>query len=202
MGQYSGLRRIKNDRIKKEEDDLNKFANFCFFITTTALIFFSISFAHSEIVSYDLFIEYKTVNFTGKDVKAISINGNIPGPTLYWTEGDTAIIRVHNRLNEETSIHWHGILLPNKEDGVPYLTTPPIKPGTFREFVFPVQQSGTYWYHSHTGFQEQLGVYGSIVIYPKGWVSPASKEYVLVLSDWIDEDPHEVMRTLKRGSEY
>ncbi len=165
-------------------------------------MFFSIPFAYSETVSYDLFIEYKTVNFTGKYVKAISINGIIPGQTLYWTEGDTAIIRVHNRLNEETSIHWHGILLPNKEDCVPYITTPPIKPGTFRKFVFFVKQSGTDWSPSHTEFQKQLGVYGFIVIYPKGWRSHANKEYVLVLLDWIDEEPHKVMRTLKRGSEY
>jgi FtsP/CotA-like multicopper oxidase with cupredoxin domain len=151
---------------------------------------------------YDLFIEYNTVNFTGKEVQAMTINGSIPGPTLYLTEGDTAKIRVHNRMDVETSIHWHGILVPNKEDGVPYLTTPPIKPETMREFSFPVRQFGTYWYHSHTNLQEQAGVYGSIVIYPKERQTRADREYVLVLSDWIDEDPHEVMRTLKRGSDY
>ncbi len=174
---------------------------FCSFVS--CVLFFScIPFAFCEEVAYDLFIEYKNVNFTGKTVKAISINNQIPGPTLYWQEGDTAKIRVHNRLDEETSIHWHGILLPNKEDGVSYLTTPPIKPGTTREFVFQIKQSGTYWYHSHTNLQEQLGVYGAIVIYPKDWKIPADKEYVLVISDWTDDDPHEVLRTLKRGSDY
>lgn len=153
-------------------------------------------------VEYDLFIEYNPVNFTGKEVKAITVNGSIPGPTLYWTEGNTAKIRVHNRLEEETSIHWHGILVPNKEDGVSYLTTPPIKPGSSREFSFPVKHSGTYWYHSHTSLQEQIGVYGAIVIYPQEKQTQTDNEYVLVLSDWTDEDPHEVMRTLKRGSDY
>jgi FtsP/CotA-like multicopper oxidase with cupredoxin domain len=169
---------------------------------TLFFMLFFISSAYSKTVEYDLFIEYKTVNFTGRDTRAISVNGNIPGPTVYLTEGDTAEIRVHNKLSEETSVHWHGILVPNKEDGVPYLTTPPIKPGSFREFVFPVKQSGTYWYHSHTELQEQRGVYGSIVIYPKDRQNPAHREYVLVLSDWTDENPHEVMRTLKRGSDY
>jgi len=157
---------------------------------------------YGKTVEYDLFIENNPVNFTGKEVNAMTINGSIPGPTLYLTEGDTARIRVHNRLDEETSIHWHGVLVPNKEDGVSYLTTPPIKSGTMREFSFPVKQSGTYWYHSHTSLQEQKGVYGSIVIYPEGKRKLADKEYVLVLSDWIDEDPHEAMRTLKRGSDY
>ncbi|MBI5205133.1 MAG: multicopper oxidase domain-containing protein [Nitrospirae bacterium] len=171
-------------------------------ISAAFLVFFLITPAFGKTVEYDLFIEYKTLNFTGKEVKAISINKSIPGPTLYWTEGDIAKVRVHNRLEEETSIHWHGILLPNKEDGVPYLTTPPIKPGTSREFNFTVKQSGTYWYHSHTELQEQKGVYGAIVIYPKEKQEQPDREYVLVLSDWTDEDPHEVMRTLKRGSDY
>ena len=158
--------------------------------------------ASAGTVDYELVIDYRTVNFTGRDVQAMTINGSIPGPTLYMTEGDIVRIKVRNLMKEETSIHWHGILLPNSEDGVPYLTTPPIKAGTIREFSFPVIQSGTYWYHSHTGLQEQRGVYGSIVIYPKDKPVIADREYVLVLSDWTDEDPGEVMRTLKRGSEY
>ena len=118
------------------------------------------------------------------------------------TEGDDVKIRVHNRMPVETSIHWHGILLPNKQDGVPYLTTSPIKAGKTYIFEFPVIQSGTYWYHSHTGLQEQRGVYGSIAIYPKKEQIRADREYVLVFSDWTDENPDEVLRTLKRGSEY
>jgi CopA family copper-resistance protein len=153
-------------------------------------------------VEYDLVIETREVNFTGRPVKALTINGNIPGPTLTFTEGDRARIRVHNRLETETSIHWHGILLPNREDGVPYLTTPPILPGKTLVFEFSLIQSGTYWYHSHTGLQEQRGLYGALVIHPRGGPEAVAREYVLVLSDWTDEDPAEVMRMLKRGSGY
>lgn len=158
--------------------------------------------AYAELKEFDLTIAYKTVNYTGKSVKAMSINGSIPGPVLELTEGDRVRIRVHNEMDIETSIHWHGLLLPNREDGVPYLTTPPIRPGKAYIYQFPIKQAGTYWYHSHTGLQEQRGVYGGIVIHPKNKLIKADREYVLVLSDWTDEDPDEVMRTLKRGSEY
>ncbi|MDP3296359.1 MAG: multicopper oxidase domain-containing protein [Thermodesulfovibrionia bacterium] len=158
--------------------------------------------AFAETVEYDLTIGYKTVNYTGRDVRAMAINSSIPGPTLRFKEGDFARIRVHNEMDEETSVHWHGLLLPNLQDGVPYLTTPPIKPKTTHTFEFPLIHSGTYWYHSHTGLQEQAGVYGSIVIEPKEQNIRVDKEYVLVLSDWTDENPDEVLRTLKRGSEY
>lgn len=156
----------------------------------------------AETVEYDLVIEAREVNFTGKPVQALTINKGIPGPTLTFREGDRARIRVHNRLDTETSVHWHGILLPNREDGVPYLTTPPILPGKTHVFEFPLIQSGTYWYHSHTGLQEQRGVYGALVIHPRGGPEPVDRDYVLVLSDWNDEDPAEVMRMLKRGSGY
>jgi FtsP/CotA-like multicopper oxidase with cupredoxin domain len=115
-------------------------------------------------VEYDLYVTDTMVNFTGKHRHAIAINGQIPAPILEFTEGDTAIIRVHNRMKMETSIHWHGILLPNKEDGVPYLTTSPVGAGKTYTFTFPLIQSGTYWYHSHTMLQEQSGLYGSIII--------------------------------------
>jgi CopA family copper-resistance protein len=152
-------------------------------------------------VEYDLFVTDTMVNFTGKHRHAIAINGQIPAPILEFTEGDTAIIRVHNMMKMETSIHWHGILLPNKEDGVPYLTTSPVEPGKTYTFSFPLIQSGTYWYHSHTMLQEQSGLYGSIVIHP-AQPEPQLKEYVLLLSDWTDENPHQVMRYLKRGGEW
>jgi len=152
-------------------------------------------------VEYDLYVTDTMVNFTGKHRHAIAINGQIPAPILEFTEGDTAIIRVHNLMKMETSIHWHGILLPNKEDGVPYLTTSPVEPGETYTFTFPLIQSGTYWYHSHTMLQEQNGLYGSIVIHP-AQPEPALKEYVLLLSDWTDENPHQVMRYLKRGGEW
>lgn len=158
--------------------------------------------ATGKTVEYDLHINSQEVNFTGAPAQALTINNSVPGPTIELTEGDFARIRVHNHLAEETSIHWHGILLPNREDGVPYLTTLPILPDSTHLFEFPVKQSGTYWYHSHTEFQEQRGVYGSIVIHPKQETIAAARDYVLVLSDWTDESPEEVMRSLKRGSEY
>jgi CopA family copper-resistance protein len=132
----------------------------------------------------------------------MTVNGSIPGPTLEFTEGEQAIIHVINKMDVETSIHWHGILLPNFQDGVPYLTTPPIKPGTTFTYNFPINHSGTYWYHSHTMLQEQSGVFGSIVIQPKEKTLDYDKELVLMLSDWTNEKPKDVMRTLKRGSEW
>ncbi len=158
--------------------------------------------ADAGTVEYRLTIGYKVFNYTGKDVRAMAINGSIPGPVLYFNEGDLARIIVKNEMDEETSIHWHGILLPNRQDGVPYLTTPPIEPGMTFVYEFPIIHSGTYWYHSHTGLQEQAGIYGAIVIQPKEKTIQADREVVLVLSDWTDEDPEEVLRTLKRESEY
>lgn len=158
----------------------------------------------SRVVEYDLLIAEQTVSPAGKRVRGLTINGGIPGPTLRFNEGDWARIRVHNRLKrEETSTHWHGLLLPNEQDGVPYITTPPIRPGHSHVFEFPLTHSGTYWYHSHTHLQEQSGVYGSIVVAPKGGEPvKADHEQVLVLSDWTNINPHEVQRMLMRGSDY
>jgi len=153
-------------------------------------------------VEYNLIISHQTVDITGEEVLAMTINGTIPGPTLRFTEGDQAIIRVENQMDVETSLHWHGILLPDKDDGVPYLTTPPIKPGATHIFKFPIIQTGTYWYHSHTGLQEQRGIYGSIVIDPQLPRITPDHDYVLVLSDWTNQNPKEVMRTLKRGFDW
>lgn len=105
-------------------------------------------------VRYDLSVKDTIVNFTGKEKRAIAVNGQIPMPTLTFTEGDTAEIYVHNLLQEETSLHWHGLFLPNKEDGVPNLTQMPIKPNTTHIYKFPIIQNGTHWYHSHSGLQE------------------------------------------------
>ncbi|MBC8005032.1 MAG: multicopper oxidase domain-containing protein [Verrucomicrobia bacterium] len=152
-------------------------------------------------VEYDLYVNDTILPSVSQKVKALAVNGGLPAPTLYFTIGDTAIIRVHNRLEkEETSVHWHGILLPNEQDGVPNLTTVPIKPGTTHTFIFPVIQTGTYWYHSHTFVQEQIGTYGSIVIYPQHYVK--KNEKVILLSDWIDQKPYQVLRTLKRASDW
>lgn len=162
--------------------------------------------AQARVVEYDLEIAEQSWSPGNgvKAVRALTLNGGIPGPTLRFREGDTARIRVHNRLEgEETSIHWHGLLLPNAQDGVPHVTTPPIQPGTTHTFEFPLIHSGTYWFHSHTGLQEQSGVYGSIVIEPKGGEPvKADRDHVVVLSDWTEEQPGEVMRTLMRGSEW
>lgn len=149
-------------------------------------------------VTYDLYVNDTMVSYTGKRVHAMAINGQIPAPELHFTEGDTAVIRVHNNMHHETSVHWHGLLLPNKEDGVPYLTTAPIRPGTTYTFTFPLKQSGTYWYHSHTMLQEQSGLYGPIVIQPRKITHPVDGEAVLLFSDWTDEKPMSVLTTLRR----
>ncbi len=152
---------------------------------------------------FDLTIAKTQVNFTGKPRMATTINGEIPGPTLRWREGDTVTIRVTNQLNEYSSIHWHGILLPYQMDGVPGLSYNGIAPGTTFTYQFKVQQSGTYWYHSHSGMQEQTGMYGAIVIEPAARDSVlVDRDYVVALSDWTDEDPMRVLDKLKTQSDY
>ncbi|MBI3777642.1 MAG: copper resistance system multicopper oxidase [Gammaproteobacteria bacterium] len=152
---------------------------------------------------FDLTIAETPVNFTGSPRLATTINGSIPAPTLRWREGDTVTLRVTNRLAEETSIHWHGILLPYQMDGVPGISFNGIAPGETFVYRFKVQQTGTYWYHSHSGMQEQTGMYGAIVIEPRG-ADPirADRDYVVQLSDWTDEDPMRVFHKLKMQSDY
>ena len=151
---------------------------------------------------YSLTIRMEIVHPAGKDVMGMTVNGSIPGPTLRFTEGDSAVIHVTNAMDMETSVHWHGLLLPNFQDGVPYLTTPPIKPGETFTYHFPLIQAGTYWYHSHTMLQEQSGVYGSIVIEPKKPSPDYDTDLVLVISDWTNEKPMSVLRNLRRGNEW
>ncbi len=153
-------------------------------------------------VEYDLTVAETTVNITGKSTTALTINGHTPGPTLAFTEGDVAVIRVHNTLKTETSIHWHGILVPSRQDGVAYLNTPPIGPGQSHTFEFPLVQSGTFWYHSHTPFQEHRGEYGAIVIQPQRPTVKADHELVLLLADWTNERPAHVLKNLKRRTEW
>ena len=153
-------------------------------------------------VEYDLTIERGTVNFTGKERPAMTINGGIPGPVVEFTEGDDAVLRVHNAMDVPTSIHWHGLLVPPDMDGVPFITYPPIQPGKTFTYRFPIRQSGTYWYHSHSELQEQKGVYGVIVIHPRRPDHRVDHDVAVLLSDWTDESVHEVMKTLRRGSEY
>lgn len=151
---------------------------------------------------YELTIDKKMVNITGKEVMGMALNGSIPGPTLRFTEGEYAKIKVTNKMDMETSVHWHGLLLPNFYDGVPYLNTPPIPAGESFTYEFSLKQSGTYWYHSHTMFQEQSGVYGSIVIEPKEQTLDYDSDLVIVFSDWTNDNPMNVLRNLKRGNEW
>ncbi|SEE37795.1 MULTISPECIES: copper resistance system multicopper oxidase [Pseudomonas] len=152
---------------------------------------------------FDLFIGETPVNITGNPRTAITINGGIPGPLLRWREGDTVTLRVKNRLKENTSIHWHGILLPANMDGVPGLSFHGIEPGGVYVYTFQLRQNGTYWYHSHSGLQEQSGVYGPLVIDAK---EPEpfqyDRDYVVMLTDWTDEDAASLMNTLKKQSDY
>ena len=152
---------------------------------------------------FDLSIDYQTVNFTGTDVRATVVNQSIPGPLLRWKEGESVTLRVKNNLDVSSSIHWHGIILPADMDGVPGISFEGIEPGETFEYNFTVGQSGTYWYHSHSGFQEQTGMYGAIVIDPKD-ADPVAydREYVVMLSDWSDEEPESIYAKLKKQSDY
>ena len=152
---------------------------------------------------FDLTIAETRVNFTGTPRVATTINGSLPGPTLHMREGDTVTLRVTNRLAVDTSIHWHGLILPYQMDGVPGVSFPGIAPGETFVYQFKVVQSGTYWYHSHSGMQEQTGMYGAIIIEPaRAEAIRADRDYVVQLSDWTDEDPHRVLSKLKMQSDY
>lgn len=161
-----------------------------------------------KLVRYDLYVKDTIVNFTGKEKRAIAVNGQIPMPTLTFTEGDTAEIHVHNQLKESTSLHWHGLYLPNKEDGVPYLTQMPIEPNTTHVYRFKIIQNGTHWYHSHSGLQEQIGMYGNFVMLKK----PDDKTFrkgiddlptvPIVLSEWTDYKPENIHRMLHNATDW
>lgn len=153
---------------------------------------------------YSLTIAREPVNITGNSVKKITVNGSIPGPTLRFQEGEEVTIHVTNKMDEDTSVHWHGLLLPDEMDGVPgFGGFPGIKPGETFTYRFKIRQDGTYWYHAHSMGQEQDGHYGSIVITPKG-KDPvqAERDYVVLLSDFHDEDSWDIMSNLKMSSEY
>ncbi len=152
---------------------------------------------------FDLTIDEMRVNFTGASRRAIVVNGQLPAPLLRMRQGDTVTIRVTNKLRESTSIHWHGIILPADMDGVPGLSFDGIAPGATFTYRFKVNQSGTYWYHSHSRFQEQVGLYGPIIVERRpGERHAADREYTLLLSDWTDHDPEHIYATLKRQSDY
>jgi len=175
--------------------------------TLIMLICATTAFAQ-KVVKYDLYVRDTTVNFTGKEKRAISVNGQIPMPTLTFTEGDTAEIVVHNELKENTSLHWHGIFLPNKEDGVPYLTQEPIKPNTTYTYRFPIIQHGTHWYHSHSGLQEQIGMYGSFIMRKRSDDKTFRKgiddlpTIPIILSEWTDLNPDNIHRMLHNANDW
>ncbi|MFD1470271.1 multicopper oxidase domain-containing protein [Hymenobacter caeli] len=174
-----------------------------------ALLFFSLLLlltgrparAQTDTTVYHLTLRQEPVNKAGKTVTGTTVNGGIPGPTLRFKEGGYAVIYVKNQMNVEASVHWHGVLVPNFYDGVPYLTTPPIKPGQELKYLFPLKQAGTYWYHAHS-LEEQTGVYGGIVIEPRHERLTYDKDLVLMLSDWTNQKPKDVLRNLKRGTEW
>ncbi|MCF6140476.1 multicopper oxidase domain-containing protein [Flavobacterium sp. K77] len=162
----------------------------------------------AKTVRYDLYVRDTLVTIGNKPTRAIAVNGQIPMPTLTFTEGDTAEIYVHNELKESTSLHWHGLFLPNKEDGVPYLTQMPIEPGTTHKYSFPIIQHGTHWYHSHSGLQEQIGMYGSMILNKRVEDETFRKgiddlpTVPLILSEWTDVNPNNVHRMLHNATDW
>jgi len=161
-----------------------------------------------RVVRYELHVRDTTVNYTGKNKRAIAVNGQIPMPTLTFTEGDTAEIMVYNEMNEETSLHWHGLFLPNKYDGVPYLTQMPIKAHSKHMYRFAIIQNGTHWYHSHHMLQEQIGMYGSMILNKRN-DDPTYRKGIddlptipLILSEWTNMKPEQIYRRLRNASDW
>ena len=161
-----------------------------------------------KVVRYDLYVKDTLVNYAGKEKRAIAVNGQIPMPTLTFTEGDIAEIVVHNQLKESTSLHWHGVFLPNKEDGVPYLTQEPIAPGAVYTYRFPIIQNGTHWYHSHSGLQEQIGMYGNFVMKKREDDKTFRKgiddlpTVPIILSEWTNLNPDNIDRMLHNANDW
>lgn len=165
------------------------------------LVIIAPAFAAERAINFT--VAYKTVNFTGQARQAMTVNQQIPAPTLHFRQGDLVTINVSNKMNEETALHWHGILVPWQMDGVKGVTQRGIKHGETFKYQFKLEQSGTYWYHAHAGLQEQSGLYGAIIIDPPQ--QPAyhySKDFVVVLSDWINTNPEQVLRNLKKDGDY
>ncbi|SDF53295.1 multicopper oxidase family protein [Cellulophaga baltica] len=178
------------------------------FIIIILLLFIASKVSAQNIVKYELTVTDTIVNYSGKEKRAIAVNGQIPMPTLTFTEGDIAEIIVHNKLKESTSLHWHGLFLPNKEDGVPYLTQMPIEPNETFTYSFPIIQNGTHWYHSHSGLQEQIGMYGSLVLLKKK-DDPTFRKGIddlpavpIILSEWTDIKPENVHRMLANANDW
>ena len=165
--------------------------------------FFSVSNAFADNRIINLVVSYKTVSFAGKAIKAIAVNDQIPAPTLHFKEGDHVTINVYNHLDQETAIHWHGIILPWQMDGVLGVTQQGIQPGGVFHYQFTLHQSGTYWYHAHAGLQEQQGLYGALIIDPPQHPNyHYTKDYVIVLSDWSNTNPDQILANLKKEGDY
>lgn len=172
-------------------------------LTAAAVMFFlpltgGLAFAGT----YRLTITENTVALTGKQQRAVAVNGSLPGPILHWQEGEDVALHVTNALKEPTSVHWHGIILPYDMDGVPGISFSGIAPGETFSYRFHVKQSGTYWYHGHSGMQEQLGLFGALIIDPPHEHYPAERDYVILLSDWPEADPERTLARLKKQSDY
>lgn len=169
---------------------------------------FALQSIAQRVVHYELIVKDTIVKYANKEKRAIAVNGQIPMPTLEFTEGDTAEIVVYNQLKESTSLHWHGVFLPNKEDGVPLLTQMPIEPGSTYTYRFPIIQNGTHWYHSHSGLQEQIGMYGNFIMHKKNDDKtfrsgiddlPTAS---LILGEWTNLNPNNVHRMLHNASDW
>ena len=204
---------IKNKRLsltnRSRRKFLKKLVNSCFLLAALPYFKPAKALANAQTIpvlsgtEFDLTIAHTLVNISGTEKHATTINGTVPGPTLHWREGDTVTIRVKNLLPEETSLHWHGIILPYQMDGAPQISFNGIAPGETFTYQFKVKQSGTYWYHSHSEMQEQTGLYGAIVITPaKLEPIESDRDYLVLLSDWTDEDPMAVFANLKKESAY
>ena len=168
-----------------------------------ALLALGLATAPAIAGTYDLVVDRTDVMIDGQVRRVFSINGEIAGPTLRWTEGEEVTVNVTNRLKEDTSIHWHGILLPYRMDGVPMVSFHGIKPGETFTYRFRLRQAGTYWYHSHSGGQEQEGMYAPIVIAPaRGEREKAARDYVVMLSDHHPMSPGAILRKLKQEPGY
>jgi len=194
--------KLYNNKVKMK---LNKLS---IYLVVTGMFCSSVTLYAQKVVRYDLHVRDTLVNFTGKIKRAIAVNGQIPMPTLTFTQGDTAEIHVYNELKESTSLHWHGLILPNKEDGVPYLTQMPIEPNTTHIYRFPIVQNGTHWYHSHSGLQEQIGMYGSMILNKKSDDTSFRKgiddlpTIPVIISEWTDYNPNNVHRMLHNATDW
>lgn len=170
------------------------------------IFFFAVmipAIAKAELILYDFEVNTKSIKINSGSIEAFAINNQIPAPIIKATVGDTLRITVTNKLPVPTSIHWHGVLLPNNQDGVPFLTTPQIEPNSSFTYQYDVTHSGTYWYHSHSGLQEQQGLYGAMVFYPKEKNTiDYDVEHIVVLSDWINEKPEKVLANIKKDGDY